>query len=62
VGEALTEDLHRLFQQCMQLAEELPVEHRAALLEIADQLLKLAGGKPEELGPQQNAPTSSRSQ
>jgi hypothetical protein len=56
------EQVQQIFQRCMALAERVPVEHRDELLQIASDLLNLAGAVAEKSDPQQNAPTTSRSQ
>ena len=51
------EDFHRLFNNCLAMADRVP-EHREALLEIAEAFLMLANDCIQEDAPHgQNAPT-----
>ena len=56
------EELHRLFQRCLDLAERVGPEDRETLLQIAEACLQLARDCRDKGAPQQNAPTTALQQ
>jgi hypothetical protein len=62
VGVMGFEDFCRLFERCLDLAERVPPDERGTVIQIAEACLRMAAVCADNDAPEQNAPTTSRTQ